>query len=142
MSRTFKQLLVLTGLFALTACQDTNFPEGMAGTYVATEFTITIGNVVDVLAAGGSLEITLNHNGTTTGSLLIPVSVLEPGETNPSGDFTADLAGTWRFVGDSLFFIQEADTFVRDQAWEGDGNGFWLRFTKGTTEIFVYLSRQ
>lgn len=58
---------------ALTGCKD----EELQGTYTATSFTYaTTGAAAkDVLAAGGSITLTIFNNFTTSGTMSIPASV-------------------------------------------------------------------
>ena len=89
----------------------------------------------DVLAEGGSLTITLNADGTTSGSLLVPAAL------NEGVDFTADMAGTFSLVGDSLSFSQNADSFVRDMSWTVNGSDIEGSGTFSGTTIVVVLNR-
>ncbi|MDT8341176.1 MAG: hypothetical protein RQ751_06660 [Longimicrobiales bacterium] len=84
--------------------------EDVAGSYAATQFSAE-GN--DVLAAGGSLTLTLGTNGTVSGLLRVPEGV--------GGPFEADMAGTYTLAGDRITFSQQADTFVRDAEWRWSG---------------------
>lgn len=79
----------------------------VAGTYSATTFLVVDGGTVDVLAEGGSIEIVLNADGTTTGSLYIP-------DLFGDGIRDEDLGGWWYFYGTRLEFTHPADTFLRD----------------------------
>ena len=86
------------------------------GTWVATQFVVTpAGQVpIDVLAAGGSLSITITPSFTTTGTLTIPASV------NGGVPFTASMTGTATYTQSAarVTFTQAADTFVRDLVWD------------------------
>jgi hypothetical protein len=91
----------------------------VAGDYHATAFT---GGGYDVLALGGSLDMSLDADGTVTGSMLVPAAAAG-GE-----DFQADMAGTYTLTGNALTFHQDADTFVRDATWtwsSGVLSGSW-----------------
>lgn len=106
-------VLVLTA-FAL-GCEDTAepTPSVVEGAYEAVAFTASMnGTVIDHLAAGAELEITLAEDGTTTGLLFIP------GADEGGGDLQADLAGSWTLDGGIVTFDQVADTFVRDMPFE------------------------
>jgi len=85
----------------------------LVGTYVATVFSVTPTGqaAINVLAAGGSLTISIAANNTTTGSLFIPASI------NGGTAFNADMAGSVTLTGTSVSFQQSADTFVRDLTW-------------------------
>lgn len=130
--RFFPALLVL-GVFAFSGCDSTEDDVGVAGNYEATQFTAQIeGETVDVLSAGGFIEITLHEGGTVSGRLFVP-EVLAAGEEN---DFSLD--GTYTISGDVVTFDHEADTFIRDVEWVL-GNGM-LRTE--TDRITVVLQRQ
>lgn len=85
-------------------------------------FSVTIAGVgADVLEAGGFIELTLDANGTTTGSLFAP------GFDDDGGDLNAQLDGTWTLREDGDDWIVElshsADTFLRDVELEVESNG-------------------
>ena len=81
-----------------------------AGTsFGALRFTTTIdGETTDWLAAGATLTLTLDADGTVAGRLFIP------GMDEDGGDMDEDMAGAWTLSGSTVLFEQEADTFVRD----------------------------
>ena len=85
----------------------------LSGTYLATIFLVTPTGQAqsDVLAAGGSLSITIDESGNTTGSLNIP------GTVTGGAAFTASMAGTATVTGLTVEFNQAADSFVRDLTW-------------------------
>jgi len=102
----------------------------IAGAYSATEF---MGGGYDVLALGGSLDLTLGDDGSLAGSRDIPPAA--------GGPFTADMAGTYTVMGNALTFTQAADTFVRDASWtwtNGILNGSW---TGSGTSATVRMER-
>jgi hypothetical protein len=104
--------IVLPSLFL--ACGDSTSPEPdfAAGNYTAVTFVST-GNSgqKDEIAAGSTLVLNLNANGTTSGHLHMAA---------PGGgpDFDADMAGTWFRAGTTVEINQSADTFVRDMPFE------------------------
>lgn len=103
--------------------------------YEATFWTATTGNTTtDILAAGGSFEIVLLPQGTTTGRLFIPGSVT--GE----GDFNSNLAGTWTQSGSVVEFEHTADTFVRDMPFTVQGSTLVGDRSFGDLRIRVTLS--
>jgi hypothetical protein len=113
----FPALLVLS--LTLGACgSDTTAASSIAGAYHATTFQVTVagGNAMDALAAGGSLTLQVNADNTTSGTLSLPASI-----TGGSA-FTASMAGTASVSGNTVFFQQSADTFVRDLTWTINGN--------------------
>ena len=63
--------------------------EDLVGAYLATTLLVTFEpGDIDVIAGGGTLFMTLEPAGTTTGMLFVPEEVA--GE-----EVTADLSGTW-----------------------------------------------
>ena len=103
------------------------------GQYEAAVFEADIdGNVVDVLAAGGALTITLREDGTVAGRLLIPEALADGEE----GDLP--FAGTYFVFGNNVRIDHEADTFVRDAVWIYADGG--LQASSGG--ITVHLERE
>lgn len=96
----------------LPACSDNPFTpsiEDIAGTYHLTTLVVrTPSDTTDYLAAGSTIDVTLNVNGTVMGSLHIV------GGAEGGADLDADMAGTWLLLGTTVTFDQSADTFVRD----------------------------
>lgn len=112
----------------------------IAGTWVATEFGVTPTGQqpVDVLAAGGSLTITIAYNYATSGSLTAPAGVIGVAPASMAG--TAALNSTHTEVT----FTQAADTFVRNVTWQRVGNTS-LRVSNqitGSASFTVTLTRQ
>ncbi len=130
------QALFVGSLPLAAGCSDAVSPESLAGTYAATEFTLSGEVSGDVLAAGGSLSITLNADGSTSGSVFVPAAL------NDGQDFTASLAGTFTITDGSVTFTQDADTFVRDITWEVDGTRLRGAGTFSGVTITVVLTRQ
>lgn len=99
--------------FALFACgSDSTGPaKPPVGSYTAIEF-VTTGNSgqTNQLVIGGSLQMNLAANGTTSGHLHMAAS-----GANPVID--ADMAGTWTLTGNIVHFTQAADTFVRNMVF-------------------------
>lgn len=105
-----KSCASLALLVAITGCgSDSTGPAGPpVGSYAATQFVATGSfGQVNHLTNGGSLNMTLAANGTTTGHLHMAAS-----GSNPA--FDADMAGTWTMNGNVVDFDQTADSFVRD----------------------------
>lgn len=69
-------VLFLGAIVTVSACSSTE-NSGLPGSYVATIFRVAPPGqgTKDVLAAGGSLTITIASNNSTTGSINIPASV-------------------------------------------------------------------
>lgn len=111
----------LAALSVATACTigdtlgSSNF---LTGSYAASIFVVTpTGQApLNVLAAGGTLSITITSSGATSGSLNVPASV-----TGGSA-FTASMAGTATITTLTVQFSQDADTFVRDLVWSRVGS--------------------
>ena len=83
--------------------------DNVAGSYSAATFTVTSSaGMVDLLALGAQVDVTLSTDGTTTGNLLVP------GGGENGEDFEADLTGTWSLTDNIVTFDHEGDTFIRD----------------------------
>jgi hypothetical protein len=111
----------------------------VAGTYHATSivFTPTGSAPVDVLALGGSLDVVLTPQGTTTGTLVIPAPLTEDG----IDDDVIDLAGTYTRTGNTLTFQQQGDSFIPAVEWTiGEGTLSGVYTQPGAT-IQVTLTR-
>jgi hypothetical protein len=82
-------------------------PESLSGAYTAAVFTTTAtgGQTTDQKALGGSINITLNDDRTTTGQMHVAAA-------NGSPAFDASMAGTWSVIGTQVRFVQAADTFM------------------------------
>ena len=107
-------LIAAAILVSIVACSDSFTPSeaNVAGNYRLRTFTtIDAGGTTDWAAAGASLGINLNTDGTTAGQLVIPGSV-----TGGAG-LIEDMAGTWALSGDIVTFSQTADTFVRNMSF-------------------------
>lgn len=109
-------LLLVVGVLA---CGDSNDPSSpIAGSYTATTLRVTPAGEapIDLLAAGGSLTLTIDAENQATGTLVIPPSI--------EGGLNASMAGTAVVTVGTVQFDQSEDTFVRD-----------LTFTIGDTEL-------
>ena len=102
--------VALVGLSVVACGSDTT---GMSndppvGSYSALIF-VTQGSFgqTNQLGNGGSLNITLANNGTTSGHLHLVAS-------NGTPALDADMAGTWTIQNDKVTFTQAADTFMND----------------------------
>lgn len=101
------------------ACSSTTDPSSIAGTYRATTLRVTPTGqgVIDVLAAGGTMSLTIASNNATTGTLSVPASV------NDGVPFTVSLAGTAVRSGNTVQFQpSSSDSFVRDLTFTVNGN--------------------
>jgi hypothetical protein len=107
------------------------------GTYTATLFRITPdgGTITDVLAAGGSLHITFDRTGATSGTLIIPAGIT-------GAAVNASMAGTATITGLTVTFSQSADTFVRQATWSRIGRTIQLaNYRIGSAVYDVSLER-
>ena len=100
---------ILLGIAAVLACGDSTSPGSTpVGSYTAIIFvTSDVNGPTNQLALGGTLQINLAANGTTSGHLHAAASGAQP-------VFDADMAGTWTQNGEVIDFSQTADTFVND----------------------------
>ena len=143
MKRLRSSLLMLT-LAGLTACgDDSSGPnpfEAVAGTYHATRMDVTfVGDTpTDALAFGGSIDIVLTPQGTTTGTLVVPAFLTEDG----IDEDVMDLAGTYTITGNTLTFQGQGDNLIRGLEWT-IGNGTLstiLIEPEGTFEVVLTRS--
>ncbi len=91
----------------------------MPGRYAATEFTATdsTGRPIDVLAAGGSITLQLNQDGTTQGRLIIPRTVTLDSAVD------ATLTGVWIQLRDTVSLgAQQSQTFMRNLPFAVEGD--------------------
>lgn len=122
-----------------TGCNDAVAPtmEELVGIYKATTFTMEEGGTTtDQLAAGASISLALNADGSTAGRLLIP------GGNTDGSDFDADLTGTWLLSGRTLTLDHTADTFMRDTPFTANGMQLNGEATFGGVTIHVVLSKE
>ena len=89
----------------------------IAGTYRADKLLVTpTGQTpINVLDAGGSLIITIEASGATSGSLYVPPTI-------GGVPFGVSMAGTATVTATTVQFTQSADTFVRDLTWTRSTN--------------------
>lgn len=132
-------MLALAAAATLAACSDDDpagpTSEEVAGSYVATTFTITSGGgVVDLLESGSTLELTLDADGTTAGRLFIP-------DLDAEGDFDVDLTGTFVIRGDRIEITTGEDVFIDDVDFRYRSGRLTASFS-GTEEVVVVLERQ
>ena len=133
-----RRAFVLSAAVLLMACDDSE-TSVVAGSWVATEFTITETGqpVQDVLAGGGGLTINITSNNTTSGTLTIPAAFSETGSS-----VSESMAGSATVAGNTVTFEQDADTFVRDMTWAIVGNTLVATQTFAGVTIDVTLTRQ
>lgn len=126
-------LSVLLLLPMLTSCKD----ETVVGAYSATTFTRqTTGEApIDVLAAGGSINLVIHSDMTTSGTLIIPASL------NNGTAMSLSLLGEAAQVGGIVTVSTIADTFIRDMEFTFDGEALSATDTFASTTITVVLSK-
>ncbi len=121
-------LIALAVGLTLAGCSDDDGTDisDVAGSYEATTFVVTPDGEgpIDVLAAGGFINIPINSNGTTTGDMFLPASVAGTDQAF-SMDGTASIVGS-----EQVAFDQVADSFFRE-----------LTFTIEAEELVVLEQR-
>ena len=132
---------VAWGAFALTllscSCGTEPTDPDATGSYAATTLTVVDGTqTIDVLVAGGSLTMTLQSDGSTSGRLFVP------GGGDNGQDLDENLAGTWTQTGVTVHFSQSADTFVRDASWTLVDRTLRTTYPSGSTTVTAVLTRQ
>jgi hypothetical protein len=136
MGLRISSLWLITSALVL-ACGDSPFSptvDNVSGDYHASVLRATqAGLTSDFLANGGSLDVTLESNGTTSGRLFLPNG------SDTGGDLDVDLTGTWTLNGKIVTFIQEGDTFIRDVPFTAARNSLSAEstFNAGTTSEFT-----
>jgi hypothetical protein len=127
---------LMVGLLVATtvACGDESTGpsvQAAAGTYTATRLRTTEnGTTTDQLAAGATITLTLNANGTTSGHFTVP------------GELNANLAGSWTLNGTTVSLNHTADTFLRDMPLQLQGNTLVGDQTFSGTRVEVTLTKQ
>ncbi len=116
-SIVLRRLLAASLLLAVTACGSSTDANPLAGNYVATTFQVTPtgATVIDVLAYGGTLGITIANDNSTSGTLFVPASLA--GEV-----LTESMAGTAVLTGNKVAFTQSSSTFVRSLTFTVNGS--------------------
>lgn len=122
----------------VAACSDSTAPTmaSVAGSYAATTFTVTeSGGTTNILAAGGSISLTLAAAGTTSGRLFVP------GGAEGGGDFDEDLTGTWSLQDSTVTLDHDADTFLRDMTFTVRGQQLVGQETFTDVTVAVVLAK-
>lgn len=113
MQRSLRQFIALAAVLGSVACSEESSAPSVseiAGAYTATAFTITRNGITtDLLAEDVLLTITLAPNGVTTGTFSVAGAAM-------------DMAGTWVRTGNTVRFMQSAETFVRVMPFEVTAN--------------------
>lgn len=125
-------------MIGILGCGNSNEPDpdpNLNVTYHAIAWTITEAGVeTDALAAGATLEMGLTEDGRVSGTLFMPAAI------NNGVDLTADMGGTYTISQDILRFAQTADTFVRDVAWDVDGQQLVADEVVDGADVLLILS--
>lgn len=134
-------LSVLAGVFLVSAaCGESSTgpsPADVAGSYEATTLTVTDGgSTIDALADGASITVTLDGDGTTAGTFVVPASMSESGEEE-----VLDLQGTWTLEGRNVSLDHGADTFLRDMTLRAGDGRLEGEETFGSETVRVVLER-
>lgn len=132
-------IVLLAPIGACSKSDATGPGDSIAASYVATDFRVTpTGQApIDVLRSGGTLDITITADSSTTGTLNIPASVIG------STAFVADMAGSASVTTSTVHFQQTADTFVRDLTWTRTGTSLTVADqTAGSASFTITLIRQ
>ena len=114
--RSIASILTLA-FVALPACEESvtgPSVQQVAGTYELTQLIVRqAGSQNDLISEGVTATITLNADGTTSGSLFIPDTVNLDGV-----EINEDLAGTWSLEGREVEFEHDApESFIKDVVW-------------------------
>jgi hypothetical protein len=118
-----------------TFVSDSNLPTGI---YTAVLFRITVDGqpAKDILLADGSLTISIEKNGGTAGSLVLPAGV-------PGGPVTLPMTGTALISGLTVQFNQTSDSFVRQVTWNRIATALQILNERVGTAVYdVTLTRQ
>jgi hypothetical protein len=118
---------------SLGACHD----DTVVGTYDAVTFLYgpAGGASQDVLAAGGSIHLSIATDMRTGGSMVIPASV------NGGVATSVSLLGTAANVGGVVRLNLSADSFLRDIDFAFDGSSLSGSGTFSGTTVVVKLSK-
>ena len=107
--------LALIGAFVVAGCDDSNDPDPVVGTYVATSLVSTENGVpFNHIANGSTILLTLHSGGSTTGAVHFEAAGGDP-------DVDANLNGSWSRTGNTVDLSHSADTFLRDTPLTFDG---------------------
>lgn len=130
---------------ALAACSSTVDPSAIAGNYQATTLRVTPTGQgeSDVLAAGGTLLLTVAPNNATSGTLTIPAALT--GGTSP---FIYDLTGKAVQTGSTVQFQVSSNAFIGSLTFTVNGTALEAinqtvnAQTAGEANFTVVLTRQ
>ena len=111
--------------------------EDLTGSYQATVFTYQPagGAVTDVLAAGGNITLTIHNDRSTSGTMLIPGSVVQGSNQSVS------LLGQAVELEGVVTLSLSSDTFLRDMEFTFDGNSLSGSDTFSGVSVVVVLTK-
>ena len=138
--RTVTRLMLVATLIT-GGCNDVTFgglsEDDLAGRYEASAILIIEGGTsTNIVEQGATIDILLNANGSTTGTMFIP------GGNDDGSNLTASLAGSWDYNGSMVTFSHSADTFLRDMDFTPLSNRLVGDATFSGTRIIVTLVRR
>ncbi len=139
MSTTHRWLgrAAVTAALGVLGCSSSTgtLPRDTVIIYAAILWTITEAGVeTNALQAGATLDLELIEDGRVSGTLFMPAAI------NNGADLTADMTGTYTITQGILRFAQTADTFVRDVAWDVDGQELIADEDVDGAAVFMILS--
>lgn len=125
-------------VFGSAGCSGVTEPAMSIGTFVASVFRYgAVGEPpINVLDAGGSLELTIAEDSSTSGLLKLPAVV------TGNEAMVVNMAGRAIIRGDSLRFEQSASSFVRSMYWRLSGNELRYEKTEDGIALSVVLTRR
>jgi hypothetical protein len=111
--------------------------ETVVGIYQASTFTYTQsgGSPVDALAAGGKINLTVHNDFTTSGTLVVPGSVVM------GSDVSSSLLGNAVVQRDTVTFNLVAESFMRDTPFVFDGKTLTGTRTASGVTVHVVLTK-
>lgn len=131
------RIALLSALVLAASCGDESTgpsEAALVGVYGATELTtIANGRTTNWATQGGHVVLHLHVGWSTAGGLNVP---------DPLATINADLAGTWRIVGDSVELHTNAYTFLRGMRFGVQGTTLSGDRTVGVTRYRVMLTKQ
>ena len=135
-------LIHLTVILFLFGCSENSTEPNVDvifGNYSSSLFTLALdGNSpIDVLSAGGYINIELSEDSTTIGELFIPDTL----DLTGGGDLKFNLIGQFKLEGNSITFEQNADTFIRNAEWLYSSQKISGNYSKDGVVIEVVLQK-
>jgi hypothetical protein len=139
--RRLRRFAIVPALAIAGSCGDLStsvIPDVIPGTYAASSFRVTPPGqpIVDVIAAGGSLTITVAEDLSTDGTLFIPGGLIssQAVQASMAGKLVQKSDGTW-------FFQQNANTFMRLLIWQQFTDAFVSTTLLAGTQFQIALQK-